>query len=132
MIATGFATASRGALGRRSAGMTDSIDCDALTRANYHWRYRNAPKAATARGWKEVTLEVANHYGLTWDEILGPAREHRVAHPRQEAFALIWAQGRLSLPAIGRRFNGRDHTTVLHGVRAHEKRLAEAARLADL
>lgn len=38
----------------------------------------------------------------------------------------------LSLPEIGRRFGGRDHTTVLHGVRAVETRLAADDRLAAL
>lgn len=42
----------------------------------------------------------------------------------------MWAlkqEGRWSLPQIGRLLGNRDHTTIIHGVRQHEKRLREAA-----
>lgn len=102
---------------------------EGAARPNYLWRYRYDRTPADGRSWREITQEVIDAYRLSWDEILGRSQERRVAWPRQEAWSVIWAQGRLSLPEIGRRFD-RDHTTVLHGVRQHAKRMAQQARFA--
>lgn len=67
---------------------------------------------------------------VTREEIFSKAREHRVSHARQEVMWLLrqacWADGapRYSLPAIAAALGIEDHTTVLHGVRQHAKRLA--------
>ncbi len=69
--------------------------------------------------------------GLKPEELLSGSSKRRIAHPRQEAMWLLrqitWGDGtpRHSLPEIGRALGGLDHTTVLHGIRAHEKRLAK-------
>jgi chromosomal replication initiation ATPase DnaA len=68
-----------------------------------------------------IIAEVARRHGLTPKIILGRCRVQKAAHARQEAMALIYETGQVSLPWIGRKFN-RDHTTVLHGVRAHAAR----------
>lgn len=69
-----------------------------------------------------VAMAVADAYGLSWEEITGPGRTFRVAHPRQHAFwALRQLCPHLSLPQIGMMF-GKDHTTVLYGIRKHEER----------
>lgn len=87
------------------------------------------PRPGTMR---EIAALIAKKYELSLDELKGPTRERRVSWPRQEAFALIYAQGSLSLPQIGQFFGGRDHTTVLHGIRRHKARVAEEARIAAL
>ena len=91
--------------------------------SNYLWRSRAERVSLPHRDWRTVTQEVAQRHGLTFEEITGPSVKRRCAWPRQEAWALIWAQGRLSLPEIGRRFD-RGHDTVLRGVRQYERRLA--------
>lgn len=81
--------------------------------------------AMTPRKAKMAVLTaVAIKHGLTLSEIMGKDRRHHVAHARQEAFwVLKQTYPEMSLPAIGRMF-GKDHTTVLHGIRQHEKRRA--------
>lgn len=106
--------------------MSESTAQKGASRPNHLWRSRAQRAGQPFRHWKEITAEVADRHGLSWSEILSRSHARRVAWPRQEAWALIWAQGHLSLPAIGRRFD-RHHTTILHGATAHEKRQAEAA-----
>lgn len=72
---------------------------------------------------REIAREVCDIHGITMGEILGPSRVWCIAHPRQKAMAIAYATGRFSLPMLGRFFN-RDHTTVLHAVRVHARRLA--------
>ena len=55
-------------------------------------------------------------------DLTGPSRLRPIAHARQEAMALARELRRDSLPMIGREFGGRDHTTVMHGLRAVSKR----------
>lgn len=71
---------------------------------------------------REIASEVAHRHGLTLEDLKGPSRRQEISQPRQEAMALMCAERRWSLPQIGRFFGGRDHTTVIHGVRAHQRR----------
>lgn len=109
--------------------MTEILEHEATSRPNHHWRTRSLRHGQPYRNWREIIADVSERHGLTTEEILGPSRARRCAWPRHEAWALIWEQGRLSTTEIGRRFN-RDHTTVLIGIRRHNKRLAETAMLA--
>jgi chromosomal replication initiator protein len=54
-------------------------------------------------------------------DIIGPKRLRSYARPRQVAMYLCKQLTSRSLPEIGRRFGGRDHTTVMHGVRRIEE-----------
>jgi len=71
-----------------------------------------------------------DHFGLSSEELLSSSRARRVAWPRQLAMYLAREFTRESLPAIGRQFGGRDHTTVLHAWRRTSARLVidDAAR----
>lgn len=69
---------------------------------------------------------VAVKHDLTVHELRGVGRARRVSRPRQEAMALMHATGLFSLPQIGMFLGDRDHTTVLHGVRAHTARTIAA------
>jgi hypothetical protein len=60
---------------------------------------------------------VATFYGLSVGELRGPQRHRAVVLPRQVAMFLVREATASSLPAIGRAFGGRDHTTVLHACR---------------
>jgi hypothetical protein len=60
---------------------------------------------------------VAAFYGLSVDVLTGSLRSRDVVLPRQIAMFLVREQTATSLPAIGRAFGGKDHTTVLHACR---------------
>jgi chromosomal replication initiator protein len=77
-----------------------------------------------------IQLATCEHFNLSADELLSPARVARIAWPRQVAMYLARELTGESLPAIGRQFGGRDHTTVLHAWRRTTARIAtdEASR----
>ncbi|HEX5380150.1 MAG TPA: chromosomal replication initiator protein DnaA [Phenylobacterium sp.] len=84
---------------------------------------------------KRVTVDqiqkaVAEHYGLKQADMISERRARAVARPRQAAMWIAKQITTRSLPDIGRRFGGRDHTTVLHAVRRIEALKAEDATLA--
>jgi chromosomal replication initiator protein len=65
----------------------------------------------------EIQAAVGEYFGLSPEELLSSARTARIAWPRQVAMYLARELTGESLPAIGRHFGGRDHTTVLHAWR---------------
>ncbi len=78
-----------------------------------------------ARDPKRVKIEeiqklVATHFNVSRADILSSRRTANVVRPRQIAMYLSKMMTPRSLPEIGRRFGGRDHTTVLHAVRKIE------------
>ena len=78
----------------------------------------------------EIQKVTSDHYGLKQAELLSERRTRAVARPRQTAMWLCKHLTTRSLPDIGRRVGGRDHTTVLHAVRRIEALRAEDATLA--
>jgi chromosomal replication initiator protein len=81
------------------------------------------PRPAT-RSLDEIQAAACQHFGLSEQELISRARTGRVTWPRQLAMYLARELTDESLPAIGRHFGGRDHTTVLHACRRAEQRLA--------
>jgi len=73
----------------------------------------------------QIQKAVAEHYGLKQADLISERRARAVARPRQAAMWLAKQITTRSLPDIGRRFGGRDHTTVLHAVRRIEALRAE-------
>ncbi|WP_374764822.1 chromosomal replication initiator protein DnaA [Yunchengibacter salinarum] len=65
----------------------------------------------------EIQRTVAEYYNLRLSELLSTRRARNIARPRQVAMYLAKQLTSRSLPDIGRRFGGRDHTTVMHAVR---------------
>lgn len=78
----------------------------------------------------EIQRKTADYYGLKLAELLSARRAREVARPRQVAMYLAKKLTPRSLPEIGRRFGGRDHTTVMHAVKRIEALKAEDAELA--
>lgn len=68
----------------------------------------------------EIQRKVAEHYKLRLADLLSASRARDVARPRQVAMYLAKKLTPRSLPEIGRRFGGRDHTTVMHAVKRIE------------
>jgi chromosomal replication initiator protein len=69
----------------------------------------------------DIQKLVASHYNISRADILSSRRTANVVRPRQIAMYLSKMLTLRSLPEIGRRFGGRDHTTVLHAVRKIEE-----------
>ena len=79
----------------------------------------------------EIIRKVADHYNLRLSDMLSPRRARSVARPRQVAMFLAKMLTSKSLPEIGRRFGGRDHTTVIHAVRKIEELRAVDNQIAE-
>ncbi|HTU11836.1 MAG TPA: chromosomal replication initiator protein DnaA [Allosphingosinicella sp.] len=77
----------------------------------------------------EIQTRVSDHYRIRKAEMTSARRAREVARPRQVAMYLSKQLTPRSLPEIGRRFGGRDHTTVIHAVRQIEKLRALDAEL---
>ncbi len=71
----------------------------------------------------EIQAAACRHFDISPQELLSPSRTTRVAWPRQVAMYLARELTDESLPAIGRHFGRRDHTTVIHAVRRTEQRI---------
>ncbi len=87
-------------------------------------------------GEKRVRIEdilkfVSRHYNVARTDILSARRTRTIVRPRQIAMYLAKTMTPRSLPEIGRRFGGRDHTTVLHAVRKIENERAKDEKLAE-
>ncbi|SPH23463.1 Chromosomal replication initiator protein DnaA [Defluviimonas aquaemixtae] len=80
---------------------------------------------------EEIQRKVAEHYNIRLADMIGPKRVRTIARPRQVAMFLAKSLTTRSLPEIGRRFGGRDHTTIMHGVRKIEELKATDSQLAD-
>ena len=78
----------------------------------------------------EIQKVTADHFGLKQADLLSPRRTRQVARPRQVGMYLCKQLTTRSYPDIGRRFGGRDHTTVLHGVRRIEELIGQDEQIA--
>jgi chromosomal replication initiator protein len=87
------------------------------------------PGAAPQIGASRISVEqiqeiTAAAFGLTRDELLSDSRVAGITWPRQVAMYLVREHTDATLPAIGRSFGGRNHTTVMHACRRAAQRLA--------
>jgi chromosomal replication initiator protein len=80
---------------------------------------------------EDIQRIVARQYNVSRADLLSSRRTANVVRPRQVAMYLAKALTLRSLPEIGRRFGGRDHTTVLHAVRKIESLVSTDNTLAD-
>ena len=79
----------------------------------------------------EIQRRVAEHFNIKMAEMTSSRRARIVARPRQVAMYLAKQLTQRSLPEIGRKFGGRDHTTVMHAVRKIEELIASDRALAE-
>ena len=80
---------------------------------------------------EEIIRKVADHYNLRMTDLMSARRSRSIARPRQVAMFLSKMLTSKSLPEIGRRFGGRDHTTVIHAVRKIEELKFVDAQLSE-
>lgn len=79
----------------------------------------------------EIQRKVAEHYNLRLTDMHSARRARNVARPRQVAMYLSKLLTARSLPEIGRKFGGRDHTTVMHAIRKVEELMDDDAQIAQ-
>ena len=79
----------------------------------------------------EIQKKVAEHFNIKMAEMTSARRARLVARPRQVAMYLAKQLTPRSLPEIGRKFGGRDHTTVMHAVKKIEELTAADRALAE-
>ena len=80
---------------------------------------------------EDIQRVVARQYNVSRSDLLSSRRTANVVRPRQVAMYLAKTLTLRSLPEIGRRFGGRDHTTVLHAVRKIEALVGKDMALAE-
>jgi chromosomal replication initiator protein len=81
----------------------------------------------------EIQKRVAEHYNIRLADMHSARRARAIARPRQVAMYLCKQLTPRSLPEIGRKFGGRDHTTVMHAVRKiDELRAADRSMNEDI
>lgn len=75
---------------------------------------------------KDILWAVCEASGLSMSDLLGPWRPRKFARARQMGYALMRSlRPDLSFPAIGRVFGGKDHGTVMSGIKVFEEKKAE-------
>jgi hypothetical protein len=77
--------------------------------------------------WKVIAAEVCRKHGITVPMLLSKRRQTPIVAARHEFFWRCRNETSMSYPQIGEKCGGRDHSTVIVGIRAHEKRMREAA-----
>ncbi|TYP84165.1 chromosomal replication initiator protein DnaA [Maritimibacter alkaliphilus] len=80
---------------------------------------------------EEIQRKVAEHYGIRLSDLIGPKRLRSIARPRQVAMKLSKDLTTRSYPDIGRRFGGRDHSTVMHAVKRVEELVSTDHQIAE-
>lgn len=73
--------------------------------------------------WRDIVEQVCAKHGVTPAELTGARRAVHISAARQEAVYRMSRETNLSLPQIGKRMGGRDHTTIIHSIRRHEAKL---------
>jgi hypothetical protein len=68
--------------------------------------------------WKQVILDVCKRHKVTYQDVLGESRTHKVVRARQEVYYRLKNDRGMSYSAIGKRL-GKDHSTVMYGVWKH-------------
>ena len=79
----------------------------------------------------EIQKKVVEHYNIKLSDMHSPRRSRAVARPRQVAMYLAKSITTRALPEIGRKFGGRDHTTVIHAIKTIEEIMVNDPNLAE-
>ncbi len=78
---------------------------------------------------ERIQTLVADYYNVTLEDMKSKRRDKHIVFPRQVAMFLVREETPSSLPAIGKAFGGRDHTTALHSIEKIANELKEDERL---
>jgi chromosomal replication initiator protein len=80
---------------------------------------------------KKVIKEVAEFYDVKVNDLRSSSRKREIVRPRQIAMYLLREELKTSYPFIGRKFGGRDHTTVIHAYRKISQAIEKNENLAE-
>jgi len=97
----------------RSEFLGRPLTLESVQEALEHTRYTGATRPTVDK----IQRATAKEFGISLDEMMSKRRARAIARPRQIAMYLSKMLTTRSLPDIGRRFGGRDHTTVIHAVK---------------
>jgi chromosomal replication initiator protein len=78
---------------------------------------------------EQVVAVVAEHYGVTVEQLRGPKRDREIVVPRQIAAYLSREETDASLVRIGGALGGRDHSTIIHACSKIEREMSYDAEL---
>lgn len=89
------------------------------------WRIVFTPPTDRRLTWRGIAREVCRKHKVEFAELIGPVRQKRLNDARQEAWwrirqEIMVAGQPMSYLEIGRRFGGRDHSTIVYGVQQYE------------
>jgi chromosomal replication initiator protein len=79
----------------------------------------------------EIIKKTCEYYNIRMSDLMSANRSRAIARPRQVAMFLCKKLTTRSLPEIGRKFGGRDHTTILYGVRKIEELIQVDSQIAE-
>lgn len=71
---------------------------------------------------RAIVAEVCKKHRISFETIKGKQRSHPIVAAKFEAYYRLSTETTLSLPQIGRLMGGKDHTSILHGIRQHKAR----------
>jgi hypothetical protein len=94
------------------------------------WPYPIEFKPGTTPSILEIQVEVAKHFSLGVNELMAERRTAKIVRARQVACYLCRELTLFSLPVIGKKFGGRDHTTILYAAKKIASLMLEDADLA--
>jgi hypothetical protein len=80
---------------------------------------------------RDIKACVARHFNLSPRDLESPRRFAKIVRPRQIAFYLARKLTTRSFPDIGRRFGGKDHTTIIHSCKLIESLMATDSKMAE-
>ncbi len=101
------------------------LTLDSIQDALAHSRYTGQTRPTVDK----IQRAAAKQFGISMEEMLSKRRARAIARPRQVAMYVCKMLTTRSLPDIGRRFGGRDHTTVIHAVKRIDQLRAEDSGL---
>jgi len=85
-------------------------------------RLADSDKPVRSKNWRKITHAVAAKHGFSVIDICSARRTANLVIARQEVMYELRQNTTMSLPAIGKRLGGKDHTTVIYGIRRHLER----------
>ena len=81
--------------------------------------------------WKRICLETCNKHNVAFNELISPRRDKKLVRARYEVMWRMKKETSMSFPAIGRRLGGRDHSTIIVGVRRYEEIMRDESERGD-
>ncbi len=93
--------------------------------------FRGEPIPTKLVTFDMILRQVASHFNVSLADILSHRRTKNVTWPRQIACYLAKHHTQLTLPQLGRRVGGRDHTTIMSAIRVTERRMEKIPSFAE-